>query len=143
MFRLPPRSTRTDTLCPNATLFRSAPRLLPPTGYGPLTSAPAGELLDLIAVIAADALFAAVIEAGDPMAHRVPHEAGDRIAAQDRRAVDADEQLRIQLLLQLADHPIDEPGALADVQAHIVSLRSEERRVGKGCVSTGRSRGSP
>src|SRR3546814_16931791 len=32
---------------------------------------------------------------------------------------------------------------LKDAGADVVEVRSEERRVGKGCVSTGRSRGSP
>src|SRR3546814_6184301 len=33
MVRRPPRSTRTDTLFPYTTLFRSLPAALPPTGY--------------------------------------------------------------------------------------------------------------
>src|SRR3546814_1145037 len=42
MVRRPPRSTRTDTLFPYTTLFRSSPRWLPPaglSGWGKISSA--------------------------------------------------------------------------------------------------------
>src|SRR3546814_20787033 len=46
MFRRPPRSTRTDTLCPYTTLFRSAPEVgaLHPVAALPRGSKPARKL---------------------------------------------------------------------------------------------------
>src|SRR3546814_11090942 len=102
MIRRPPRSTRTDTLFPYTTLFRS-------DGDGELGVLGADRAVDV-----ADhgtASGAAVTE--------VPRERVG-IGRYRRRAVERH---------RLADERTD--------------VRSEERRVGKECVSTCRSRWSP
>src|SRR3546814_12059072 len=101
----PPRSTRTDTLFPYTTLFRSD------SGVGEL---------------------------------------------RDGRGVDVDTKRNERLpavkggFAEQATFPAEglnlaEPGKLSDagIGANVVSERSEERRVGKECVSTCRSRWSP
>src|SRR3546814_4419038 len=45
MLRRPPRSTRTDTLSPYTTLFRSSPRTLPPHAPLPVVSTPSRNTL--------------------------------------------------------------------------------------------------
>src|SRR3546814_16025120 len=102
MERRPPRSTRTDTLFPDTTLFRSAN----------------------------EAEFA------DAQASRMVQYATD---AQIEEAIDNG---GVMDGVQIA------PGVLTQektrrVQAAIDQARSEERSVGKGCVSTCRSRWSP
>src|SRR3546814_17518385 len=100
MIRRPPRSTRTDTLFPNTTLFRSLRRA------GVDLEARVAELHDVAGAGLLEAL------AGQVPVHDVP--AAGAEAELDRRRV---------------DHPR--------------VTRSEERRVGKECVSTCRSRWSP
>src|SRR3546814_15603110 len=96
MIRRPPRSTRTDTLFPYTTLFRSADERRHVAGLMRVNHA--GE-------IAAQALYhGQALTARDPDTRR--------------HLLDAAREER--------DH-----------------LRSEERRVGKECVSTCRSRWSP
>src|SRR3546814_11487049 len=101
MIRQPPRSTRTDTLFPYTTLFRSHDR--------PMNQADLLEAMrqcDVLVPTVTDHIDASLIA-----------EAGDRL----------------QLMANFGngvDH--------IDLKA-----RSEERRVGKECVSTCRSRWSP
>src|SRR3546814_15252707 len=111
MLRLPPRSTRTDTLFPYTTLFRSS-------------NAAAGRLsftTELSAAVAdADAVFIAV---------GTPSRRGDGHADLSYVSAATEEMAR-------------------SLQGYTVivtksTVRSEERRVGKECVSTCRSRGSP
>src|SRR3546814_19735558 len=90
MIRRPPRSTRTDTLFPYTTLFRSED-----DGCG---EGDGGE----------EGLRAPIVARGDPPP-----------------------------VLEAAEHDLDE------VAAFVAVLRSEERRVGKECVRTCRSRWSP
>src|SRR3546814_12006702 len=115
MIRRPPRSTRTDTLFPYTTLFRS------------------------IAGIGASNRVQGVAMAG---------------GIQDQQAIDPPARtgqhgrLLGNIAVALADtHVIDQYGlfrgdALHDA-AQFLGIRSEERRVGKECVSTCRSRWSP
>src|SRR3546814_16577674 len=94
MIRRPPRSTRTDTLFPYTTLFRSyisGPQWLGET----------------------------VLADRDVLAVAGTH----------------GKTTTTSLLAHLLEHASKE-------QADLAPGRSEERRVGKGCVSTGRSRGS-
>src|SRR3546814_14246049 len=104
MLRRPPRSTRTDTLFPYTTLFRSL--------------AVAERLAGGDAQLLVDQ-----IDAGDFFGHRV-----------------FDLQARVHFqeveLSALAEDEFDGAGVA-------VANRSEERRVGKECVSTCRSRWSP
>src|SRR3546814_14428044 len=115
MIRRPPRSTRTDTLFPYTTLFRSAerssrglPRLV--LTYDQLLEAPARVLARVRALPGAAALGA------DPVA-------GD-------------------VVRKTARHHRGREGVLPPT-VEAIWTRSEERRVGKECVSTCRSRGSP
>src|SRR3546814_12448768 len=122
MIRRPPRSTRTDTLFPDTTLFRSARRLFHHEiiiGFGG-------------------------IEGRDPLAvGGAPAHEADRFV----------EDIGI-IARALQEHPVI--GVLAEllriereriivprIFERLVRARSEERRVGKECVSTCRSRWSP
>src|SRR3546814_20621598 len=138
MLPLPPRSTRTDTLFPYTTLFRSAVVLNATelrTGtafrfgskesgswrYGRLVKTPT-----VSAAVAASAAFPALLPLFDE--HLVFENSGSharrRVMLTDGGVYD---NLGISCLL---------PGRSA-------AFRSEERRVGKECVSTCRSRWSP
>src|SRR3546814_11876819 len=123
MIRRPPRSTRTDTLFPYTTLFRSGPRRR-----------------------AASACLAGVRE-------RVPAESGLANAVhgrgQDRRTGG---KVRSLLQVGLESRPVllaelrlpsDGLQARAAGTGRRVTQRSEERRVGKECGSTCRSRWEP
>src|SRR3546814_18393421 len=99
MIRRPPRSTRTDTLCPYTTLFRSGVehggKLEQRVEHGDAKPPAAGALMN-----------------GD-----LPHEHGFRV--------------------------VDKAIARYQAADLAIALRTEERRVGKECVSTCRSRWSP
>src|SRR3546814_15326759 len=113
MIRRPPRSTRTDTLFPYTTLFRSILRVGQGTDLRPCDPAPAGRADELGECH--HRLCAVQSEEGRPhpgpgaYAHPPPALASDELAIAGQRP----------------------------------RLRSEERRVGKECVSTCRSRWSP
>src|SRR3546814_15870255 len=104
MRRRTPRYTRTDTLCPYTTLFRSSAVLASLVGWD------AKQQIDRLA----PPDF--VSPAGSHHAIDYSAEGGPRV------------ELRVQALFGLSEHPC---------------IRSEERRVGKECVSTCRSRWSP
>src|SRR3546814_18034022 len=111
MIRPPPRSTRTDTLFPYTTLFRS------PLIFASIASA----------AIASSSHFLAGQRRG------LLHPVGER------RFVD---------LVVLMDMEIARIAAFRRDRRHRIERltakkRSEERRVGKECVSTCRSRWSP
>src|SRR3546814_16401638 len=101
MIRRPPRSTRTDTLFPYTTLFRS---------------------------IAANGL------------QRLNH----GLRYHDRNLPPCKVSWQNEFRLRFALSPV-QPGQIASMCADVGLrvLRSEERRVGKECVSTCRSRWSP
>src|SRR3546814_13371484 len=109
MIRRPPRSTRTDTLFPYTTLFRSELVL----DIFPLAR--------LVADLRSKLRALRIREAGGP------HEL-------ERRA------RRRRLFVGIGDgeHRRHRTG-----HPKLVEIRSEERRVGKECVSTFRSRWSP
>src|SRR3546814_15589239 len=121
MMRLPPRATRTDTLFPYTTLFRSH-RVV-------------------------DRQEIAVVRQVDRGADRLQHDAvaicenlAARIVRGDRSREDDERLQRIALIIGAF-------GIIAVRREEQVELaeeaRSEERRVGKECVSTCRSRWSP
>src|SRR3546814_13192033 len=114
MRRRPPRSTRTDTLFPYTTLFRSREAL------------PGHHLRE-----------GDVVEGGD--GH---HDQRREEKAEEQQNVEADHQLPDRLRAHRAISP-----RLTLKRRMIASTktrqRSEERRVGKECVSTCRSRWSP
>src|SRR3546814_16899474 len=103
MIRRPPKSTRTDTLLPYTSLFRSRVTVLADAGH------------DARALAAAAALAEAP-DAGVAAAQRY----GDQLVNAERYA----EAVRMY-------------------DTAIARARSDERRVGKECVSTCRSRWSP
>src|SRR3546814_16952252 len=105
MVRRPPRSTRTDTLFPYTTLFRSRPAPC----FG-------GAAIDMIAGKEGQFLGA--------LRPDLRHPGRRDIATADREA-------------RLTD-----PGVVGD-DRQVGEARSEERRVGKECVSPCRSRCSP
>src|SRR3546814_13694843 len=118
MTRRPPRSTRTDTLFPYTTLFRS---------------------LDHRRDIRADLL-------GDqPVILGVVHIMEDLGRAQQRLGGDAPPvEADAAQILTLDDRGLQAELRRADRRDIAAGARrSEERRVGKECVSTGRSRGAP
>src|SRR3546814_10568804 len=77
----------------------------------------------------------------------------DEIEVDDGRAMDALEAARVEALFQILHRLAKDQRVVARIDAHIVAgrvdlldridIRTEERRVGKECVSTCRSRGSP
>src|SRR3546814_18868294 len=123
MIRRPPRSTRTDTLFPYTTLFRSK-------GGNAREAAELGKALHLVR----DAGF-------DMMA-------GDRLVIKRRGELVA----RLRLHVGEVDvedarrRPVLRRVAVMRLGGRLLAPRldrSEERSVGKGCVSSCRSRGSP
>src|SRR3546814_11922306 len=112
MIRRPPRSTRTDTLFPYPTLFRSLDMMLTARHVGAAEAVTMG-LVDRLAPARKS------LEVARELAHQ--------IAAFPQIAMRSD---RLSTIRQF-DLPHDE------------AIRSEERRFGKECVSTVRSRWSP
>src|SRR3546814_12023758 len=111
MIRRPPRSTRTDTLFPYTTLFRS-----PPPG-----SAGGGD------------------RRNRPSPRRSADSCRDRLRRSPRRARGQAPRTRHRQSFRGAPPP----RAAASSHPAPSAVRSEERRVGKECVSTCRSRWSP
>src|SRR3546814_11521032 len=123
MIRRPPRSTRTDTLFPYTTLFRSRPS----RGRRILSSIQSDAFQRRAAAFVGGLLAAAGQRAGDQETadHR------DDEPARDPHQIFVDERL---------DRRPEQPEQYADEQE---GKRSEKRGVGKECVSTCRYRGSP
>src|SRR3546814_12613716 len=117
MIRRPPRSTRTDTLFPYTTLFRSS---LGSARREVVGEADGGEGED------------GCRQQGDATRDADEHE-GVRRSEGDRP------HPRLQALSFVTAHGHCAPGTHARYEPG----RSEERRVGKECVSTCRSRWSP
>src|SRR3546814_15265943 len=117
MIRAPPRSTRTDTPCPYTSLFRShalAPGRATVVEHGRGTRGVTAVVLPLKFQVGARTLWSI-----------------------SRRLV------RVPLSLADVLEPRVPPLPPLDVAADGILLRSAERRVGKACVSTCRSRWSP
>src|SRR3546814_12127526 len=118
MMRRPPRSTRTDTLCPYTTLFRSAGDAQKYDRY-------------VVMSLTEDCLCPDFrFRIGPARIDRrifIDALVGSICRAMNQHRARVDELLDLEML-----QGIDQP-----------SRRSEERRVGKECVSTCRSRWSP
>src|SRR3546814_17962065 len=114
MIRRPPRSTRTDTLFPYTTLFRSA-----------------------IGVADEDA-----VAAPGPRC-RLAHAVAVMVEGHARRGRNEIEPVAAQIERHRGDARADQRVQIGDGDALQFDERSEERRVGKECVSTCRSRWSP
>src|SRR3546814_12022490 len=115
MIRRPPRSTRTDTLFPYTTLFRSQGRREGDRqSLGPQARSSRGKVNAMTRV----ALYA-------------------RYSSDNQREASVEDQLR------LCRQHAEREGWTVVESYHDRAIRSEERRVGKECVSTCRSRWSP
>src|SRR3546814_12469450 len=119
MILRPPRSTRTDTRCPYTTLLRSGLGLI---------------LNDLIPVL--NAIDAAIARADSDVATPMTIA---RLAA-DLRATGS---IRGTTTVNVVASGKPIPPATQQRLSELNGARSEERRVGKECVNTCRSRGSP
>src|SRR3546814_15521841 len=113
MIRLPPRSTRTDTLFPYPTLFRSAARL---NALLRLDALPESRLMIVERI-------RRQIEAKSPLSRGEPEAEAEAFKALVDKLMPED--------ALFGGSPIAE------------ALSSDERRVGNACVSTCRSRWSP
>src|SRR3546814_18881349 len=111
MIRRPPRSTRTDTLFPYTTLFRSSEHRDP---FAPMLETITDRAIAQHAIAHRGHMIALVKLGEAGLDARCQNDAagGDDFAVLQRRA-------------------------------EMIAPRSDERRVGKECVSTCRSRGSP
>src|SRR3546814_12634619 len=110
MIRRPPRSTRTDTLFPYTTLFRSRPQRRVFRGHP------------------------------DAALHESDRHLG-RLVGEQSEVVDRPARLAQRELEALLAEALRIGLAVSEIGA--VLVRSEERRVGKECVSSCRSRWSP
>src|SRR3546814_18630216 len=104
MIRRPPRSTRTDTLVPYTTLFRSSRNPHTRRAY----ARAAGEFLAWV-------------------------------AARGITSLAGLQPLHVAAWIEALGREVSAP----TVKQQLAAVRSEERRVGKECVSTCRSRWSP
>src|SRR3546814_16991407 len=132
MIRRPPRSTRTDTLFPYTTLFRSLDRDVEDVD-GARADHP--HRLRKAADVFADVDLDAAAELRHAFVVFRPDRAFDQLEIVLLEAVvDPQRLLPMEVSLEvqrLELHPVPE------------AVSSEERRVGKECVSTWRSRWSP
>src|SRR3546814_14629270 len=119
MLRRPPRSTRTDTLFPYTTLFRSGWEPQPPQIVDP----PAHRLWSANARVVDGEALAMIGDSGYALGARAGQIRDDLFAQEQFTETD---MMAIQL----------------DERTRFPNRRSEERRVGKERVSTCRSRGS-
>src|SRR3546814_20178221 len=133
MIRRPPRSTRTDTLCPYTTLFRSFGGI----GVAGVDRGVRDRGISL------DRIVDRLIEGGERealVAIEIPFVArlGIPQFAVGQRRVAAEETIGFGVLIDLRDEfaELRPRNRLRPVEAK----RSEERRVGKECVSPCRSR---
>src|SRR3546814_12614629 len=135
MIRRPPRCTRTDTLFPYTTLFRS----ILPWNIWALLRRRVACWYERIRLIVSDILLPVVndrsVEYGSADAEHPHQDDGrDRVAQHgpENPLTERDVLFHIGLLSVVGfNYP------------HVRAVRSEERRVGKECVRTCRSRWSP
>src|SRR3546814_15929285 len=124
MIRRPPRSTRTDTLFPYTTLFRSKSAAFLLATMNHLLTHPRAE-------------------GDDPNQPRAFILAPTReLAVQihnDAMGLGAQSGLRMTVCYGGAGYEQQR----SSIDGGVAILRSEERRVGNECVSTGRARGAP
>src|SRR3546814_13452071 len=137
MIRRPPRSTRTDTLFPYTTLFRSREQRLEAVKFEELAQRPVR-----------DALYRKILER---LRQRRVADQPHQLTTEPRHVGMLDE-IRLEFglsdLLDVGDDVLDRAILLDELRGglraharhagHIVD-RSAERCVGKECVSTGRS----
>src|SRR3546814_12876336 len=127
MIRRPPRSTRTDTLLPYTTLFRSAQLPLTRRDAASAVTFVAGQCKGLT-----DQDWSGLAGKGRTLVIYMGVATAEDIA----------DKLMADGVSPATPVAVLEKGTRADGRA-MRTLRSEERRVGKECVSTCRSRWSP
>src|SRR3546814_20470174 len=130
MIRLPPRSTRTDTLFPYTTLFRSkedgwrglvAPRAVDEQILGDAAKK-AARVDEPVALLASR-------RARENLLHEIGRFLGPRLAAQEMKERGAMRPIDGVQVVPGISQPID-------CRRPLVGMRSEERRGGKGWVRT-------
>src|SRR3546814_1890415 len=151
MIRRPPRSTRTDTLFPYTTLFRSKQVLIelspdPSFLQQPVESEAQVEEAARPLWEYLDALHPHLWRGGDAFpasgpAQRQLLDDGEVDIALSFYPSEASSAIASGLLPETARTFVLDGGTIGNT--HFVAIRSEERRVGKECVSTCRSRWSP
>src|SRR3546814_15255663 len=126
MIRRPPRATRTDTLFPYTTLFRSVEEIAAPQQAVAVEVDDGQRLVQRLRMVADDEQQLAVDLVGPALDHagREQEEGGGKRDQQDEAGENPATHQRVSLSVLRA------------------KVRSEERRVGKECVSTCRSRWS-
>src|SRR3546814_12611348 len=126
MIRRPPRSTRTDTLFPYTTLFRSLVQRLHRRLGRKVTQKAEDDLRG-------DAEFALAVAQGlfDALEDGREGYAAPGVS------------LRVEEDLRVAHSVLRDAAQVGQGEVVEIRFRSEERRVGKECVSTCRSRWSP
>src|SRR3546814_3018470 len=146
MIRQPPRSTRTDTLFPYTTLFRSPS---PPSRVCRGRASAGGPeraprpywtgYLKLSLVTCAVSLTPATSDREKVRFHTLNSKTGNRVRS---RYVDAETGKPVGDDDEVRGYEIEEDRYVMLEDDELEAVRSEERRVGKECVSTGRSRWS-
>src|SRR3546814_19590730 len=130
MIRRPPRSTRTDTLFPYPTLFRSRRQIL-------------GRVARRLPTLHRDLCERRQAEAGERRACQIAQLLA--VIVQHRLTVFIAPRLALGHVVHVVGLRAKPPvrGEVIARQKHTLRSRSEERRVGKECVSTCRSRWWP
>src|SRR3546814_12220359 len=136
MRRRPPRSTRTDTLFPYTTLFRSRAKIRRSDAAGSAWPRSGKQAGDLVRCAPDGELQGCVRMLGMSMDRL------ERSHAVRRDAAAAEQRLDVRRV-PLSSMSSDEALRSRILPARAAVRRSEERRVGKECVSTFRSRCSP
>src|SRR3546814_14062119 len=137
MIRRPPRSTRTDTLFPYTTLFRSQAAVAVRRHLDPSD--------DERAYAGAVGLDDEGVAAGGD-AQQLRHQAGNDLALRDQEGWHAAHHAVVaghEIEDRAAAGRLFQAGRVAHQCRKAIEVRSEERRVGKGCVSTCRARWLP
>src|SRR3546814_15291191 len=125
MIRRPPRSTRTDTLCPYTTLFRSFLKVF--------EDAMVQRFLPLMAENSSERFKIGTV---------TPHSEKE-VLIDSRIDRNGAEPYRVAWRVREADGAFKILDIVDAGVSMAITLRSEERRVGKACGSTCRSRWSP
>src|SRR3546814_15078624 len=138
MIRRPPRSTRTDTLFPYTTLFRS-------TAYNATRAGIATRITGVAnGTIAAGSSDAVTGDQLNTTNQNITQNAADISALDGRVTTNEGAITGLQGdVANLDGRVTTAEGAITGLQTDVAGNRSEERRVGKECVSTCRYRWSP
>src|SRR3546814_14739323 len=143
MIRRPPRSTRTDTLFPYTTLFRSERRARFEAEGAHYESRYHLTLTWLPAADGADAAGRTLVDRPDADLGRDWRGALANFIAETDRALDLFTAFMPEVRALSSVETLTYLHGCISNRRHSVAVRSEERRVGKACVRTCGFRGSP